>query len=137
MAIFKGRGGNGRWGKCKEQVNNEHDCWSEVENRGLSREDKNRENERIKPTRGKRDTWEATLEAERESRLPWAVAHNLGTISTIAIGDVLNTGKTVIVVVNGEEHEKNDAVQSKMFKPIELKKTYRVFGADDERKSSR
>ncbi|KAJ2356890.1 hypothetical protein GGF43_001790, partial [Coemansia sp. RSA 2618] len=46
--------------------------------------------------------WEDALDIERDGRKPWVLAQKLGTISSVVVADISNTGHNSIVVVNGE-----------------------------------
>ncbi|PIA13743.1 hypothetical protein COEREDRAFT_89266 [Coemansia reversa NRRL 1564] len=46
--------------------------------------------------------WEDALDLERDGRKPWILAQKLGTISSVVIADISNSGHNSIVVVNGE-----------------------------------
>ncbi|KAJ1728072.1 hypothetical protein LPJ61_004234, partial [Coemansia biformis] len=46
--------------------------------------------------------WEDVLDIERDGRKPWILAQNLGTISSVVVADISNSGHNSIVVVNGE-----------------------------------
>ncbi|KAJ2719775.1 hypothetical protein GGI07_005000 [Coemansia sp. Benny D115] len=46
--------------------------------------------------------WEDALDLERDGRKPWILAQNLGTISSVVVADVSNSGHNSVVVVNGE-----------------------------------
>ncbi|KAJ2852513.1 hypothetical protein IWW36_000141 [Coemansia brasiliensis] len=46
--------------------------------------------------------WEDALDIERDGRKPWILAQKLGTISSVAVADISNSGHNSIVVVNGE-----------------------------------
>ncbi|KAJ2807015.1 hypothetical protein H4R20_001455 [Coemansia guatemalensis] len=46
--------------------------------------------------------WEDALDIERDGRKPWILAQKLGTISSVVIADISNSGHNSIVVVNGE-----------------------------------
>ncbi|KAJ1947789.1 hypothetical protein GGF37_000166 [Kickxella alabastrina] len=46
--------------------------------------------------------WEDALDIERDGRKPWVLAQNLGTISSVAVADISNSGHNSVIVVNGE-----------------------------------
>ncbi|KAJ2158690.1 hypothetical protein GGF46_003586 [Coemansia sp. RSA 552] len=46
--------------------------------------------------------WEDALDIERDGRKPWVIAQRLGTISSVVVADISNSGHNSIVVVNGE-----------------------------------
>ncbi|KAJ2843155.1 hypothetical protein J3B02_005355, partial [Coemansia erecta] len=46
--------------------------------------------------------WEDALELERDGRKPWILAQKLGTISSVVVADISNSGHNSIIVVNGE-----------------------------------
>ncbi|KAJ1816150.1 hypothetical protein LPJ75_002123, partial [Coemansia sp. RSA 2598] len=46
--------------------------------------------------------WEDALDLERDGRKPWILAQKLGTISSVVIADISNSGHNSIIVVNGE-----------------------------------
>ncbi|KAJ2782471.1 COBW domain-containing protein 1 [Coemansia interrupta] len=46
--------------------------------------------------------WEDALDLERDGRKPWILAQKLGTISSVVVADISNSGHNSVVVVNGE-----------------------------------
>ncbi|KAJ2599472.1 hypothetical protein H4R99_003703 [Coemansia sp. RSA 1722] len=46
--------------------------------------------------------WEDALDLERDGRKPWILAQKLGTISSVVVADISNSGHNSIIVVNGE-----------------------------------
>ncbi|PVV01049.1 hypothetical protein BB560_004551 [Smittium megazygosporum] len=80
MLIFKGCGADGLWAGIESQIILEED-YCKVETK---------------------ISWQDVVRMEECAKKPWIVAKSLGTISSIAIGDVLNNKKQMIVVISYE-----------------------------------
>ncbi|PVU94703.1 hypothetical protein BB561_002334 [Smittium simulii] len=107
MAIYKGRGGKGSWFGSETHKHFEESYWSDVETQLFDDQTGFEYNLKCK-TRLKQKKkitkphWEDVVKLEKSSRQPWAIAKNLGTITSIVVGDVFNNGKQIVLVINCE-----------------------------------
>ncbi|OLY83730.1 hypothetical protein AYI68_g2123 [Smittium mucronatum] len=107
LAIFKGRGGSGDWVGMEDQVKPEENYWDQVELGKYPREtgfvyDDSNFIETPFTRKKSRLIWKNVIDKERKGRLPWATASGLGTITSITVANICETGLPTIIVATGE-----------------------------------